>query len=281
MKKGMYVVVLTAALTVLCCVSNVTTDAHKQAQKPYEIKIIPESSDVDIQRNDLLDNINPYYIAHHFALDLFIRQGIDFGRNDQLQIIYNIAQFLNEDTKIHIHIKDFKDMGRLEYYIGYLEKNGKRSVLVTSNYDVTKQRLLRDGENPRNTYAVIYYIIGDKLVRYDQVHNDEVFQAHADNNNNIADMYLFDERPENDESIEGLLLKDLQNDSLGDNHVLIAWVTLAQYYTLKGEQNKAATAVDKARELSTKENIHKINVDFVTYTSREMYITEILEDKIP
>lgn len=192
--------------------------------------------------------LEPYYFLHYLYTDVLYF----FGLLDELDL----------RTKAEIFTKLFNNMGeghpagiivkfagrdkplRVSYRV--FAKEGILVVFMTTNYDYEKEEILE--RFTWDCYCRLYYIVGDKLVNENYAYSEDKEEIYRANLNNLADLYIFDDRLENDHLIEELLLEYI-NSSYSATSKLVGNLTLAQYYMVMNELEKAQESLAEAEAL--------------------------------
>lgn len=191
-------------------------------------------------------NLEPYYFLHYFYTDVLNIFDLLEPLDLQVKTVMFEKMFNNisEDYPVGIVIKfaDREEPLRISYRVFFTE-NGRPVLIMLTNYDLEKQELL--AEYSDNCYACFYYIFGDKLVDDYHLFSTEKEAEYQGNLNNLADMYIFDERAENDQLVKELLTEYI-NTAPAQISKFIGHLTYAQYYMVSGELEKADEALTVA-----------------------------------
>jgi hypothetical protein len=192
--------------------------------------------------------LEPYYFLHYLYTDVLYF----FGLLDELDL----------PAKTEIFTKLFNNMGaghpvgvviklaghdeplRVSYRV--FADGDMLLVYMTTNYDYQKEEILK--RFTWECYSQLYYIAGDKLVNDNYIYSEEKEEIYKVNLNNLADLYIFDERAGNDHLIEELLLEYI-NSSYSATSKLVGNLTLAQYYMVMNELEKAQESLAEAEAL--------------------------------
>lgn len=118
---------------------------------------------------------------------------------------------------------------------------------------------------------------GDKLFSAEK---EEDYQT---NLNNLADLYIFDERVENDSLVEDLLFEHLDTT---ESAVLryVGYLTLAQYYMITDDLEKAEENLAEAEmmfaDYFTEEDKANLGLPFIV-TKEEVQIMALVKGRPP
>jgi len=216
---------------------------YVSAQIEYVGFTLPED-----ESSENLYNLEPYYFLHYFYIDVLYF----FGLLDQLdlhtkaEIFAKIFNNIGEGYPAGITVK-FADQDE-PLHVSYRVFANESSALVfmTTNFDFKNEEFLE--RYTLDCYVRIYNVFGDKLVNEYYLFSEEKEELYKANLNNLADLYIFDERVENDHLVEGLLLKYINSDpSLVSKFV--GHLTFAQYYMLINDPEKARERLAEAEVL--------------------------------
>ncbi|TDY04003.1 hypothetical protein [Thiohalophilus thiocyanatoxydans] len=145
-----------------------------------------------------------------------------------------------------------------------LPDDNRPILWLISNYSHDEQAVVT-GEAAKHAYGTYFYLIDDKLVKYQRIKEPKTTeQLAALSDNARADYYLLDKDADNDQAGKQLLLNALDNPASRGEAVALN-LTLAQYHllddNLKGANARLDRARDSLREMSRTER-RKLRVLF-------------------
>ena len=213
-----------------------------------------------INKNHL--GLNEFYPIHHLNQDIFLRFDLikKIERSDRARYLKEILNNLSYKEPVHLIVKNYQK-GKDLILAVRLQKTGNSKsphLLLVSNYDVQRKKIIRENGDFQYAYAKLYYIAGEKLVYYgDEYNKKKERELRKKNNlNSLASYYLFDDLSKNDKTIKPLLEKAIQIGAPDEK--LIARLTLSQYYLLKKNIKSARHQVKLCRkELTRLEKLEK------------------------
>lgn len=233
----------------------------------------------DEENSANLYNLEPYYFLHYFYKDVLYF----FDLMEPLDLTTKTLMFekmfnnLSADYPVGIFLKiaGWDEPLCISYRV--LSNEDGMFVVMVTNYDLKQQEILADFSE--NCYARLYYIFGDKLVNGDKLFSAEKEEDYQTNLNNLADLYIFDERVENDSLVEDLLFEHLDTT---ESAVLryVGYLTLAQYYMITDDLEKAEENLAEAEmmfaDYFTEEDKTNLGLPFIV-TKEEVQIMALVK----
>jgi len=138
---------------------------------------------------------------------------------------------------------------RITLRTAYGRKHNKPILILISNFDVKKKAVVADG-NMNDLYATYFFLVGDKLVKYQLfVNAEKERQEVQDSINDLADFYLLDADSGNDAKGKQMLIDGLSKPGSDRDHFFMN-LTLSEYYLLEHNAGAARKVLDKAREIA-------------------------------
>jgi hypothetical protein len=224
-------------------------------------------------------NLMSYAFVYDIYMDVFARFELDgkLSTVDKAQVVHFISTYLSFEYPIAFSVLDFQGGQRL--IISFRLKKTKEDtvMLMSTNFNVKTLKIVAEGSDMAGTYARLYYIRDGKFVNsnalFDAKKEKELLKAKLDVSvakNGLADMYIFDERTDNDYRIEALLDESLK--AAADDQARIApLMTLAQYRLATNDIGKAELLVAECDGLSKKGTINE-NISRFTQFLREQLV---------
>ena len=212
-----------------------------------EYRVLSQTNDADIayQAND-------FYSIYYLYFNLI--QALDVERHlpgkAVREIIFETLDNLKRQRFSQLQIRDAyagPEPLRVTLRTDIIAGDNKPILWLISNYSLKEQAVVT-GKAARHAYGTYFYLIGDKLVKYQRVREPKTAeQLAAMSANARADYYLLDESADNDQAGKQLLLNALDNPA-SQGEAVILNLTLSQYHLLDGNLKGANARLDRARD---------------------------------
>jgi|GEM_PF-882176 len=150
-----------------------------------------------------------------------------------------INRSLKDGKKIQFVVEKYENDADLIFSFGPFADE-RNTVLVTSNFDVREERLLRRDESMENSWGMLYYIIDGRIINYTASDNAEKNEDTV----HYANEMLYDKNPANDKKIGILLEKEIKQ-----NPSAMAYIVLAQSYFNEKKIKKGLRLLEDNKEL--------------------------------
>lgn len=246
MKKRILGLVILVMLLVVCVQGEAKagiwpfTSKSKQPEKlDYTVRVLKP-----VGANTY--NLNLFFPVNGFYTDIFYQCNLidKFTLEEKMQIIKEVFYNLSPDEPVLVFIDKFDGKNGLMFYFKIVNYEGKPAVLVMTNYDPKKKKVLLTEKDLDNAYMNLYHICDDRLVAHSCLYDQKLLdQLKKDQEwNNIADRYLFDERLDNDSQVEGLLTQALDTDV--PELRLVTNMTLVEYHLVSANFEGAGQALE-------------------------------------
>jgi len=236
----------------LIIIASLFLIASRPASRPvftgadYRIYVEKSDKNVAYRANDFY---SVYYIYMNVIRALNVNDRL--GERDIEKVISLIIDNLKKRNVVQLQVDRYKGSGgtlRVTLRSDITPKEGKPSLWIISNYNARTKEVV-SGDDQKDAYGTFFYFVGDKLVKYQRVHEPK---SDADlkkmSVNNLADYYLLDGDPGNDEMGSDLLIKEIEKPGdMPDRAVL--YMTLSEYHLLAGKAGSAKQCLDKARAI--------------------------------
>lgn len=125
----------------------------------------------------------------------------------------------------------------------------------------------------KNAYAAYYYLKDNKLIKSQYVFSKKEEKAliKSKNINNLADYYIYDDNPENDQKAKELLIKEIY-ETKDVNHKYFCMMTLTEYYFTKNDLEKVKQIIADAKPilLQVKDQL-KSDYELIYNVTNDMY----------
>jgi hypothetical protein len=248
--KRLFLLILAAALFII--IVHVKPDAK---EKPYQFENAFNDScekAVKINKYQFVSRIYENFFYHLQLID-------KFSLEEKIDIMKALYLNLSDKYPFTLIIKNYQDRKDLLIAIRIHPENKTGiPVFVMTNYDLKNKKMITKEEELNNAYASLYYLAGDRFVHYSQYKID-ARALEKEGPNNIADIYIFDEKPENDAAAQDMLLKHL-GELKDDREKYIPLMTLCQYYLTVQNYAKADETLKEAKKLLYKNKNDNWNI---------------------
>jgi hypothetical protein len=203
-------------------------------------------------------HINTFYYVNHFFLHVLTNFGIlDSLNNEDVEyIVGETLKGLSSGEPVNFIYNRFSGEKKLAISLSIVAKDKNNYLLLLTNYDSKKQDVLpldTPKEKRQDCFTSIYYIAPDKLVNENHFYSKEVENELKKSGNllNLADFYIFDEKPDNDVLIEEILTKAYANQKKPEDKFQAA-ILFSLYYMMIDKPDLALSALENARTLLDK-----------------------------
>jgi hypothetical protein len=177
-------------------------------------------------------------IVYGFKLDKIM------GEQAAIAAAFAVYTCVNKKLVTVFRVCNFRDGKHLIFTFYPKDFDGRRVIMCKANYIKDGEKLLGEDESDKNQWAMIYYLIGKRLVNYSYITRKEEKKEY-DRMTWKANDYLLDDEAGNDAEIEKLLLDDLKEPK--NNDIGMTYVILSQYYASVGRMAEARKALAKAK----------------------------------
>lgn len=203
--------------------------------------------DINYQANDFYST---YYIYLNVVKALALEKHLTSKQIDTL--IVKMIRGLKKNGMVQIRVSGYKG-GELRATLrtNVAKTNRKPILMLITNYDAKNKRIVSENDLI-NAYATYFYLIRDKLVKFQLVHDKKNKMKKAKKTiNGLADHYLLDDDFKNDKKGKKLLLKGIKTaKNEGDRFIM--YLTLSEYYLLEKNTKKAKIVLEKAKAVADK-----------------------------
>jgi hypothetical protein len=246
MKKSILMICLTAAVFLGSCATEQQTGEITSIYT-YEI-LMPDQPETDI-----LD-VNTYTAVHLLYMDIFYRLDLmdALSAEDKAEITGAMMNNISFRYPVNVIIRDYFTEGDLKLGIRLGQDSGPPYIVLMANMDRTNGRMISNEDSFGNAYYVLYYVVNGSMVRESNLFDPSMEQEYLSQDipNNLADLYLFDEKPDNDRLIQGYLEEGVRG---GDPFSrAVAHATWAQYCLSLNDYSGAAAHLEEVSGLRRK-----------------------------
>ncbi len=242
-------------ILILFSVTAIYSEAHAA-----EYRVLSQKNDkaVAYQANDFY---SLYYVYFNVIQALEVERHIsaDAVRKIIFDTIDNLKRHRFSQLQIRGGYKGPEPL-RVTLRTDMIAKNNKPILWLISNYSY-KEKAVVTGKALKHAYGTYFYLIGDKLVKYQRIKQSKTpAQLAALSPNSRADYYLLDDKADNDQTGKQLLISALAKPAEQSEQVLMN-LTLSQYHLLDNNLKGAEARIDKARDIlrkMTRKERHKL-----------------------
>ncbi len=256
MKKTLIVVLCLALLCGAAAGKNLGPD---KSLKKIELTYQKQNANVKAKINPLTFAI-PF--CERLAYTTGIYKYISYG--DLVKTGASIYSVLNSGAAATFKIKDYKAGKDLVFKFYYMSRVKDLMVFCTSNYLESTGEIVGE-DKIGDTWAMAYYLIGDKLVNYSYITGNDKTPP-TGSSIWLGNYYLQDADPKNDAMVEQLILDGIKTDK--NPKLPAAYAILSQYYMMVNDLDKANAAL---------KNVMKVKDDGKGITKDELYYVTSME----
>ena len=190
-----------------------------------------------------------YNIYHHLHNDIFLffRQVDRFSAKEEFDIITTLYTNLAEESPVVLKFRNYEDGEDLMIKLQIIPRGEERTILLSSNYDLEAKKLLPEGADPGNAYARLYLPLRGKFIKHTDVYTPaREVEMRRKSPLDLANFYLMDENPENDERAAEILV-NLMETSPDPVVRFIALLSIGQIQLIGNQLARATEILEEAR----------------------------------
>ena len=196
--------------------------------------------------------MDDFYLTHYLYIDLFLRENLfpEASPDDVSEILKAIKKYVSVENKLTIEIEK---PGERNYIIrlAILKKDDGTELLIAfTNWSSKKRIFEKEIKINNDSYTRWYFLNGDKMTYRKDMSNQNDYSNMT--KSDLANAYLFDELPENDAKIKGLVDEILADNKLTISDNIMANLILLKNYIFERNSEKAASQTDYLTELFKK-----------------------------
>ncbi|MBN2440674.1 MAG: hypothetical protein JXJ04_04995 [Spirochaetales bacterium] len=243
-------------------------------EKPYYIEILPSLTDKDY-------TINPYSFIHSFYSMVFydFRLTTLIPLEERKEIMKTVYDEILLGSQVNFIIKKYMDVDKLSFvFYTFSSRQGLICELKT-NFDEGAEVLVpldMPKEEWKRCVSINYQLINTKLVHKSEMYSFAAEQNLLENNDfvELAHLYIFDEKEENDDQIREILDKIIRRNS-GNDLGIKARLELVFFYLLNNDISSAEIIMSQINQLMPEEAGSTLYTDFII-TNEEMEILKTI-----
>jgi hypothetical protein len=225
--------------------------AMAQASTSYEVLALKNDKTLNGRPNRIQYQANDFYSVYYVYMNVIRALAVEQHLSSvQVRKATNrIIGLLKQGKAAQLTVPGYPGDGVLRVTVRTGDtKSGSPILLIVSNYDPRSGKTLGEKEQS-NAYGTFFYLIKDKLVKYQYITNAREKLEHArQSTNNMADFYLLNEKRDDDASGKRLLIAGLGKNP-GNMDRFIMQLTLMEYYLLENNTREAKASLDAAGKI--------------------------------
>ncbi|MCL5128111.1 hypothetical protein [Algibacter sp. L4_22] len=171
-----------------------------------------------------------FYLTHYLYIDLFLRENLFpmASTEDVSSILKAIKTYVSADTPLEIEIEKPGDRNYLIKMSILKTKDGNELLVAYTNWNSKKRLFEKNIDIKNDSYTRWYFLNANKMTyRKDMSNkNDYSIMSKPD----LANAYLFDELPENDNKINNTLDDILKEKGLNISDKIMANLVLLKHH---------------------------------------------------
>ncbi|XDD48080.1 hypothetical protein AB3N60_08440 [Leptospira sp. WS39.C2] len=171
---------------------------------------------------------NPYYLSHILEMRIFRHLKLEFSPSEIESIVDFMITHASKDHPNQIFIPGYEKDSELIIGFRYIEKDGDLLFLVVTNFNIEKNKI--DTSDLQKQLATVCQVKSKRFVYYEDLYSDKKATEFKEEGKllSLANLYLMDEDPTNDELVEPLLEKILKDETRHPLEKFYAYLTKGQ-----------------------------------------------------
>lgn len=193
-----------------------------------------QSKKIKIKTDNLTESnylkIDDFYLTHYLYIDLFLREDLfpDATLEDVSSILKAIKKYVSIENKLDIEIEKPDKSNYLIRIVVFKKDDGTELLIAFTNWSTKKRKFEKEIKMENDSYTRWYYLNGNKMTyRKDMSNQNDYFNI---SKSDLANVYLFDELPENDSKIKSTIDEILKENNLSISNNIMANLLLLKYY---------------------------------------------------
>ena len=222
-------------------------------------------------KSDHLNEINylkmdDFYLTHYLYIDLFLRENLfpDANEEDVSSILIALKKYVSLENNLEIEIDK---PGKRNYLIRFaiLKKDDETELLIAFTNWSTKNKVFEKGIKIKNdSYTRWYFLNGPKMTYRKDMSNQKEYSNMS--KIDLAEAYLFDELPDNDNKIKNTIDEALIDRDLSISDTIMTNLILLKYQIFRREHENIVKQTKYLNELfetsSSKSNLKGLEMAF-------------------
>ena len=242
-------------------------------EKPYYIEVLPSP----VEKEYI---INPYSFIHSFYSLVFYDFRITdiISIEDRKYIMNKVYTGIGSGAQVSFVIKKYLGVDKLSFVFFVHSNTHEMTLQLKTNYDEGAGVLVPleiPKEEWKHCVSAIYNLIDLKLVHKKNMYSFIKEETLLEERQfvNLAHLYIFDEKEENDSQVEEILQNIIKQNS-GNEKSLIASLELSYFYLLNNRVNDTDSVINNATSLLEGEKMAELKWKYIL-VGEEMEILKV------
>ncbi|MBD3670149.1 MAG: hypothetical protein HUJ29_05185 [Gammaproteobacteria bacterium] len=232
-------------LFITACTTTTTPTVEPENQN-YRLRGLDTPDGVGLASQD-------FYSVYYIYTSVIRALELDavLSRNETETVIRRVIDTLKQGNAIQLIVPHFKGGFDLRVTLRtdfQISKDTNANLLIVSNYDPRLNRTVT-GDNQKDAYATYFLMAADKLIKHQYVDRQmSPTELNALSLNALADYYLFDADPANDQLGRVMLVKAIPRVA-DDAEKFLMYLTLSHYELLAANPDEARVQLAHAEAI--------------------------------
>lgn len=200
-----------------------TQPTFAEQNVPYDIRFR-----VSVNNVPFPSKTNPYYLSHILEVRIFRHLNLDFSPSEIESMVDFMITHASKEHPNQIYLPGYEKDSELVIGFRYIEKEGDLLFLVVTNYNVEKNKI--DTSDFQKQLATICQVKSNRFVYFEDLYSDKKATEYKEEGKllSLANLYLMDEDPNNDDLVDPLLEKILTDEKSHPLEKFYAFLTRGQ-----------------------------------------------------
>ncbi|ABZ94155.1 hypothetical protein EHQ92_11800 [Leptospira biflexa] len=200
-----------------------TQPTFAEQNVPYDIRFRVSVNNVPFPAKT-----NPYYLSHILEVRIFRHLNLDFSPSEIESMVDFMITHASKEHPNQIYLPGYEKDSELVIGFRYIEKEGDLLFLVVTNYNVEKNKI--DTSDFQKQLATICQVKSNRFVYFEDLYSDKKATEYKEEGKllSLANLYLMDEDPNNDDLVDPLLEKILTDEKSHPLEKFYAFLTRGQ-----------------------------------------------------
>jgi len=194
--------------------------------------------------------ISKFHFVHQTFADSFFMLNLykELSYDEMAVILQNIYNGVTLKDKVRVEYQETAPaIGKVVYFTKEDPEKGNIFVMLTNFSNATRK--FEENPDGKDQLARWYFIKGDKLVYRKDIYTKEKEEASKNGEPyELIDLYLFDDKSENDKLVKTLIDALLSSKTTGVNK-LYGYLYLSEYHLLNGNLDESEKAIQEMTSL--------------------------------
>jgi hypothetical protein len=235
-------------LGALLLVSNAQADQFAVYSLKNDVTLAGRPNHIHYHANDFY---SVYYLYMSVIRALQVDQHLS---HEQIgRVINGMIKLIKDGRAAQLQVPGYPGDGPLRVTVRTDGVKKHPVLMIISNYDHRTGKTVDHGKQ-NDVYATFFYLVKDKLVKYEYINDRKAALKDAgQSTNNMADYYLLNERSTDDIKGKELLRAGLRTRGTPFDRFMMH-LTLMEYYLLESNPLKAKATLDAAQRIMAAEH---------------------------